>query len=87
MPTAAPETLRGLLQARGITIEAAGVLAGVNASTVSRIMNGHQRPQPVTTVRLARALGISAKRLLAMCDLAWASAHEGQDEAEWLPVA
>jgi transcriptional regulator with XRE-family HTH domain len=75
MRTATPDTLRGLLQARGITVEAAGVLAGVNASTVSRVMNGLQRPQPVTLVRLARALGISAKRLQAMCDLAWADAH------------
>ncbi len=86
MRTATPDTLRELLQVRGVTLEAAAVLAGINASTISRIMNGHQRPQPVTVVRLARALGISAKRLEAMCDLAWATNHEGQDEAEWLPA-
>jgi transcriptional regulator with XRE-family HTH domain len=87
MQTATPGTLRDLLQARGLTLEATAVLAGADASTISRIMNGHQRPRPVTVVRLARALGISAKRLQAMCDTTWAAAHEGQDEAEWLPVA
>jgi len=87
MRTATPDNLRELLQARGITVEAAGVLAGVNGSTISRLMNGQQRPQPATLVHLARALGISAKRLQAMCEMAWAAAHEGQDKAECLPVA
>ena len=86
MRPATPDTLRELLQVRGLTLEAAAVLAGTDASTISRVMNGRQRPRPVTIVRLARALGVSAKRLQAMCDLAWASAHEGQDEAQWLPV-
>jgi transcriptional regulator with XRE-family HTH domain len=87
MRTATPDNLRELLQARGITVEAAGVLAGVNASTISRLMNGQQRPQPTTLVRLARALGISAKRLQAMCDVAWAATHDGQDDVQCLPVA
>ncbi len=75
MRTATPDTLRELLRARGLTLEATAVLAGKDASTVSRIVNGLQRPQPVTVVHLARALGISAKRLAAMCDAAWTAAH------------
>ena len=87
MQTVTPGTLRELLQVRGLTMDAVAVLAGVETSTISRVVNGHQRPRPATVVRLARALGISARRLQAMCDAIWASAHEGQDEAEWLPVA
>ena len=87
MQAVTPSPLRDLLQSRGVTLEAAALLGGVDASTISRVMNGRQRPRPVTVVRLARALGISAKRLQAMCDVSWAAAHEGQDEAEWLPVA
>jgi transcriptional regulator with XRE-family HTH domain len=86
MRPATPDTLRELLQIRGLTLEAAAVLAGTDASTISRVMNGLQRARPATVVRLARALGVSAKRLQAMCDLAWATSHDGQDEAEWLPV-
>ena len=87
MRTATPGTLRDLLTARGLTYDATAVLAEVDTSTVSRIVSGTQRARPVTIVRLAQALGISAKRLKGMCDAAWETAHEGQDEAEWLPVA
>jgi transcriptional regulator with XRE-family HTH domain len=87
MSAVTPRALREVLARRGISNEAAAILAGVDPATISRIMNGHVRPRPATVVRLARALGISAKRMQAMCDAIWASAHEGQDEAEWLPVA
>jgi hypothetical protein len=48
MRTATPGTLRDLLQARGLTLEATAVLAGSDASTISRILNGHVRPRPAT---------------------------------------
>lgn len=80
-------TLRDFLVSRDIRQDAAAVLAGVDASTISRIGMGQTRARPQTVVRLARALGVSARRMQAMCDASWAAAHEGQDEAEWLPVA
>ena len=81
MQTATPAALRDLLRERGITLDAAAVLAAVDTSTVSRIVNGKARARPVTVVRLARALGISARRLQVMCDAAWAGAQAGEDEA------
>jgi plasmid maintenance system antidote protein VapI len=64
--TVSPTALRELLRERGLTFDAAAVLAGVETSTISRIVNGQISPRPETVVRLARALGISAKRLQAM---------------------
>jgi plasmid maintenance system antidote protein VapI len=66
MQTASPTTLRELLGERGLTMDAAAVLADVDTSTISRIVNGKINARPETIVRLARALGISAKRLQAM---------------------
>jgi plasmid maintenance system antidote protein VapI len=65
---AAAETLGRFLGSRGVTLDGAAVLAGVNASTISRIVNGRVRARPTTIVRLARALGVSARRMQAMCD-------------------
>jgi hypothetical protein len=48
---------------------------------------GTARARPATVVRLARSLGVSARRMKEMCDASWAAGHKGQDEAEWLPVA
>jgi plasmid maintenance system antidote protein VapI len=47
-------------------MDATAVLAGVETSSISRIVNGQMGARPETIVRLARALGISAKRLEAM---------------------
>ena len=58
--------LRDFLSKRGLTFDAAAVLAGVETSTISRIVNGQMGARPETIVRLARALGISAKRLEGM---------------------
>jgi plasmid maintenance system antidote protein VapI len=80
-------TLRDFLASRDIKHDAAAVLAGVDRSTIGRICAGNEQARPTTVVKLARALGVSARRMKAMCDASWASAHEGQDEAEWLPVA
>lgn len=60
--------LRTLLTERGITQEAAGVLSGVDASTISRICAGQVSARPGTVVKLARALGISARRMQGICD-------------------
>ena len=73
-PTAA-DALGALLRDRGLTYEAAAVLAQVETSTISRIIRGQIRARPQTIVTLARALGVSAKRLDAMAQAAWAAAH------------
>jgi plasmid maintenance system antidote protein VapI len=72
-----PDALGELLRDRGLTYEAAAVLAQVETSTISRIVRGHSRAKPQTIVTLARALGISAKRLEAMTAAAWNASHSG----------
>lgn len=67
-----------LLRARGLTYEAAAVLAQVETSTISRIVRGQSKAKPQTIVTLARALGISAKRLEGMTRAAWETAHSGE---------
>ncbi len=73
-----PTALQDLTRDRGLTYEAMAVLAGCETSTISRIWRGLQRPRPPMIVALARALGISPKRLEAMTDAAWAAAHPGE---------
>jgi len=51
---------------RGLSLEAAAMLAGVDTSTLSRIERGLCQPKPETVVRLARALKISAGRMAEM---------------------
>jgi transcriptional regulator with XRE-family HTH domain len=75
MPDIPPTALQDLFHDRDLTYEAVAVLARCETSTISRIARGHQRPRPQTIVTLARALGISPKRLEAMTDAAWAAAH------------
>jgi len=60
--------LREIRKARGLTLEAIGYLAGVNAATVSRIENGVVSPKPETVVRIARALGVSVERVTSNKD-------------------
>lgn len=67
--------LRELLASRGITQEAAGVLAGVHTATMSRICTGQTRAAPKTVVRLATALRIGPRKMLAACDASWRAAH------------
>lgn len=64
-------SLRELLDARNLTMDAASVLAGVDTATISRICSGQARPTPQTIVRLATGLGINAKRMKNLCDSAW----------------
>lgn len=73
-----PDALADLLRGRGLTYEATAVLARVETSTVSRIVRGQSKARPQTIVVLARALGISPKRLEAMTDAAWVAAHPAE---------
>jgi plasmid maintenance system antidote protein VapI len=74
-----PDALGDLLRGRGLTYEAVAVLAQVETSTISRIVRGQTKARPQTIVTLARALGISAKRLDAMARAAWETAHSGEE--------
>jgi transcriptional regulator with XRE-family HTH domain len=57
------DDLRELRRRRGLTLEAMGLLAGVDAATISRLERGTTKARLETTIKLARALGISAKRM------------------------
>jgi plasmid maintenance system antidote protein VapI len=67
--------LRDFLASRDITQDAAGVLAGLDGSTISLIVNGRARARPKTIVKLAKALGVSASRMQRMCEAHWLAAH------------
>lgn len=67
--------LKALLSERGLRYDAAAMLADVDKATISRIANGKMRARPETVVRLATALGISARRMKAICDAAYEAAH------------
>lgn len=60
-------TLREFLQERGIRMDAAAIMAGVDKATICRIANGKSQPRPETILRLARAFGMSARRMEALC--------------------
>jgi plasmid maintenance system antidote protein VapI len=64
-------TLRELLDARGLTMDAAAVLGNVDTATISRICSGQARATPQTVVSLARALGVNARRMARLCDEPW----------------
>ncbi|HUK69043.1 MAG TPA: helix-turn-helix transcriptional regulator [Streptosporangiaceae bacterium] len=68
-------TLKSLLVDRGYPLDAAALLAGVDRCTIWRMANGKSRARPATVVRLAKALGVSARRLQALCDETYAAAH------------
>ena len=56
-------TLRELRKDRHLTLEALGLMAGVDIATISRIERGLVDARPETIVKLARGLGMSARRL------------------------
>ncbi len=68
-------TLKELLAARQLRYDAAGLVAGKDKGTISRIATGRSRAQPETVVALARGLGISARRMQAICDESWRTAN------------
>jgi transcriptional regulator with XRE-family HTH domain len=61
-------TLRDFLGARGIRMDAAAIMAGVDKATICRIANGKSKPRPETILRLAKAFGMSARRMESLCD-------------------
>lgn len=71
-------TLRELLDARGLTMDAAAVLGKVDTATISRICSGQARATPQTIVRLAHALGINARRMARLCDEPWRNRADRQ---------
>lgn len=74
-----PDALRELFSTRGLTNAAVAVLSNTHPSTVGRVMKGEVRARPATVVALARALGISARRMQLMCEVHYLAAHP--DEA------
>jgi transcriptional regulator with XRE-family HTH domain len=58
--------MRELRAERHLTLEAVSVLAGVDIGTVSRLERGLTEARPETIVKLARGLGISARRMRNM---------------------
>lgn len=69
-------TLKELLAERDLRYDAVALIAGVDKATISRIANGKARARPETVVRLARALGISARRMESICS----AVPDGEDE-------
>jgi transcriptional regulator with XRE-family HTH domain len=55
--------LKEIRQARRLSLEAVGYLAGVDAATISRIENGQVQPRRETVVRIAQALGVAVSRI------------------------
>ena len=55
--TATSDSVRGLLRQRGLSFDAVSVLAGVDTSVISRLVNGKRQARPETVVKIARALG------------------------------
>jgi transcriptional regulator with XRE-family HTH domain len=61
--------LREFRRERNLTLEAVSVLSeGLNPSTNNRIERGLVDPRPETVVKLARGLGVSARRMKAILD-------------------
>jgi transcriptional regulator with XRE-family HTH domain len=71
-------TLREFLAKRDITMDAAAVLGGIDTATISRVAAGKSRPRPQTVVRLARAFGVSARRMQSICSASWDAAHPAE---------
>ena len=69
--------LRDLRNTRGLAMDALALIAGVDTSTISRIEAGKQKASAVTVVKLAQALGISARRMHAICSETAPSADAG----------
>lgn len=49
-------------------MDALALIAGVDQATISRIEAGKSQARPTTVVALARGLGISARRMAAICE-------------------
>lgn len=58
-----PLSLRALRAERGLTLEAVAILSDVDVATISRIERRLVEARPATVVKLARGLGVSARRM------------------------
>lgn len=74
-------SLRDLIRDRGLSYDAVAVMSDIDTSAVSRIVNGKRQARPETIVKLARGLGVSAKRLKVMADAAYEAAHGDRENA------
>ena len=63
-------SLRDLRSERRLPMDALAMLAGCDKATISRIETGRARARDETVVRLALALGVSARRMRQLCDAA-----------------
>ncbi len=79
-------TLREFLRERGIPMDAVAILADVDVSTISRIASGKTRARPQTVLRLAKAFGMSARRMQGMCSESWDAAHAPEGDGEAVPA-
>lgn len=75
-------TLRDFLANRGVTMDAAAILGDVDTATISRIAAGKSQPRPQTIVRLAKAFGVSARRMQMICSASWDAAHPAEYNGE-----
>jgi transcriptional regulator with XRE-family HTH domain len=71
-------TLKDLFTERGLRYDALALLADVDKGTISRIANGKAQARPETIVRLARALGISVRRMETICAASREAARSGE---------
>jgi transcriptional regulator with XRE-family HTH domain len=60
-----PNRLKELRQARGLSVRRLAKEAGVSTETVYSVEHGRRQPSVRTLGKLARALGVEAKDLLA----------------------
>lgn len=56
--------VRDTRERRGLTQLELAVRAGITPSTLSRIENGHQLPNLVTVIALAKTLGVSIEEMV-----------------------
>jgi transcriptional regulator with XRE-family HTH domain len=75
-------SLRELRERRDLTLEAIAVLTDLDPATVSRLERGLVEPRRETIVKLARGLGISARR---MQEILAQSMTEGEVEGAHTP--
>lgn len=84
------QTLRDVLVIRGLTMDALAVIGGVDTATISKICAGKARATPRTIVKLARGLGINARRMAQLCDASWRQlehpAARGSDQLRQIDI-
>ena len=66
-----PQALRDLLGKRGVSVEGAAKVARVSQDAMGRICSGAESAHPKAVTFLAQGLGVSARRMQALCDAAY----------------